>query len=502
MTLLPEDVVEAYAVASLRWSGTTAWRTDTDAATAGVRVWTKAVGDGLAHIPLFLAMDLRTLAGGDPTGYPEGAMAHADPLLRARYENEAIGRLLRHRPFARAREIVEFHRGDSARADRLAMLLLEQLAGYWPDRVHVNAAHLRRGHFAEFNPGVKDIEKAAARWDAWRSDHALDDHPMEALETFVDSVRGTSRPRLDWDRLIQTQDLFELDHLPALDREYLRLGTRRIIAVRESIPPLDPHDIRLSEEDSEAETRFMDQSLYPTGGFSELTNRGSFENLVLSELIYMGEGHDAGVDLFDLRYVEGELLYYSRDSGELRRKRRRAVLVVDLTSPLDIRLPEHEHQLVVLVAGMLLALVRDLALLFFRDSLLFQVQLIAGPDGDDAHRLLEVLSILLQGPIQHGLLEVVIASDPNAWFEEGSATRKTYAIAFGSDDSALERWTTAARDLSQSAQPLFATVVDLHGAQRQDSPCALQLSRREGGLLALHHDVLETIMNGRLGTQA
>ncbi len=501
MTLLDEEVVEAYALASLRWSGTTGWRGDAAVAAAGLRVWTKAVGDGLDHLPFFLALDVRTLVSGHArVQYPDESLADVDVLLRARYENEAIGRLLRHRPFGRARELVDFHDTDDdpRRADRLAQIILTALAPCWPRFVQVNAAHVRRLRIgAAAPPAESAVEDGAALWLDWLNRNALTGAEDAAVATLVDAVRGTNPggPRLDWTRLIQNRDLFELDHLPALDREYLRLGVRQILEVLDDIPALDPHEVRLNEEESEAETQFTDQSHYPTGGFSELTTRGSFENLVLSELIYMGEG-DAGIDLFDLRYVEGELLYYSRDSGELRRKRRRAVLVVDLATALDLRLPGHDHQLVVMVAGMLLALVRDLSLLFFRDSLLFQIQLIPGDATDSAARLNDILEILLAGPIQHRLLEVRMEARPEAWLEAGSNTRKTYAVLLSAGSDQLTAWAADAATSGLAAQPVFATVVDLLG-ERHLTPTGLVLERNSEGLVKLHRSVLESIMNGR-----
>jgi hypothetical protein len=58
---------------------------------------------------------------------------------------------------------------------------------------------------------------------------------------------------------------------------------------------------------------------YPAGGFDAISTRGSFENLVRTEVAYVGEGcaEPGGVDLFDVRFVEGELLFYTRDESPL-----------------------------------------------------------------------------------------------------------------------------------------------------------------------------------------
>ena len=73
-------------------------------------------------------------------------------------------------------------------------------------------------------------------------------------------------------------------------------------------------------------TSLTDEDHYPTGGFSSIATTGTMENLVISELIYMEDPADkdaaGGVDLFDLRYAEGELLYYTRDESQFVRDHR------------------------------------------------------------------------------------------------------------------------------------------------------------------------------------
>lgn len=57
----------------------------------------------------------------------------------------------------------------------------------------------------------------------------------------------------------------------------------------------------------------------PSGGFAELSRRGTIESLVRSELLWMDakptESQLPG-DLFDLKYAQQELLYYARDDNE------------------------------------------------------------------------------------------------------------------------------------------------------------------------------------------
>ncbi|MCO4781109.1 MAG: hypothetical protein KC646_02200 [Candidatus Cloacimonetes bacterium] len=54
---------------------------------------------------------------------------------------------------------------------------------------------------------------------------------------------------------------------------------------------------------------------YPLGGITGITNKGSFESLLSSELVYAEV--ESEVNLFDVKYIENELLYYERDTNQL-----------------------------------------------------------------------------------------------------------------------------------------------------------------------------------------
>lgn len=544
MIRIPDKHLNDYLLGSLGYSGAAHWRpaSDEDAApsavgrhsssalfTAGMQAHQEAVGAGHLGLPLFLALDLRLLAEfGYEFTYTNREVEGFDTLLRARYENQILNRLLREHCVQQALELLSFHRARqedptipnpafTIRAARLTRILIERLAPHWPTPFAINAAHLRNRMLDCARENA--LAGAAQRWRAFcqaRGDEAMD--LDVALERFIQSATGAKQgvTPVSWHRALEPQDLFELEHQEALDREYLRLGVRHIIEVMDSLPALDPHEIELREEQSEIESGFMDDSYYPTGGFSEITNRGSFENLVLSELIYMGEGVDVadssaqreasadkkplreGVDLFDLRFVEGELLFYTRDSGQLYRKRRMLRLIIDMHQTLNLKYPEHPYQLGTMVAGTVLALVRDLTLLFSNDALRFAVHILAAADDDAALRLNETLSILLESPIQHGALEILIEEtfDPDVL---GSHHRKTYAIIFSANSELVDDLDGTLSEMRTASPPLFPTLVDLspEASQRGEAPHTLKLESGERGLPELKHEILLDIMHSR-----
>jgi hypothetical protein len=287
--------------------------------------------------------------------------------------------------------------------------------------------------------------------------------------------------------------MFALENLEVLDKEYLRMQTRNLIRVREVIPELDPHDIDLSNEASEAESNFVDETYYPTGGFTQISNRGRFESLVPSELAYMGEG-DGGIDLFDLRFVEGELTFFLRDSGQLLRKRRAIHFVVDLRNPLDMKYPGHSFQLSAEVLGMILALVRDLSKLFQGDAVDYNIHFLTGkaPDKslvEQANKHRDVLNILLAPLARKDLLDVKV-SQTLEFDSLASTRRKSYVLAFTSKGTTADKWSKTLEPMRKASPPLFNYVVNL-GKTPAERP---QVFQHDSNLGRTEREMLLSIM--------
>ena len=524
---VPKKKLSAYLISSLGYSGSDRW-SDFTLLKRGFQCYQVAVGAGLSHLPLSLAVDLRLLAEyGNEFTFAGQKTPGVSLQVRSLYENQILNRLLREFCVQQALELLSYFRframeavegGDgqavdhefAPRADRLTQILLQRLAPHWPKAWIVNAAHLR-GVSLDV-PEQAQLMAEAARW----AEVTADGPGFEALlEDFVHSATGAEAgvPPVTWSSIIKAEDLFEIEHLPALNREYLRIQVRELIDVRESLPVLDPHDIQLMEENSEVETLFMDQSHYPTGGFSEVTNRGSFENLVLSELIYMGRGATIedepdpsegrrALDLFDLRFVEGELLYYLRDSGQLQRKRRKLNLVLDLKRPLNIKYPEHPYQLETLVVGLILALERDINILFSTDAVSYSIHLVAGVENstdefpEHVVKLKEVLDILFEASIQRDLMSIHIREEI-PWAEMALSNRKSYCVGFSSDPRTVRAWGRKLVEQRQELPPLFGLMVNLAEGEKPvdiDGLLVIHLNLARSSLEQLKLAILEAIL--------
>jgi hypothetical protein len=178
-------------------------------------------------------------------------------------------------------------------------------------------------------------------------------------------VRGAQRTA----QLVSDADVFALENLGVLRTLTQRLAIAQVVEAQEAIARGFQRRIRSTRASTgNTATRLEDESEYPVGGFSSISNSGTLENLVSSELVYMespsqprATGGEKTVDLFDMRYTEGELLYYTRDEAIFTRQRRVITLILGndltMTRVKDATLP---WQRIVLLLGLVMATIKKL----------------------------------------------------------------------------------------------------------------------------------------------
>ena len=161
--------------------------------------------------------------------------------------------------------------------------------------------------------------------------------------------------------LVDDHEVFALDHLNVLRDLGGRMTADHIAAAATALEAKLPRRLPANRQNrGSRDTQLADESLYPAGGFTAITPGGSnanIENLVSSELVYMEDGPET--DVFTLRYVEGELLYYTRDDSVFRRHRQ--VIGIALGADLeDARVKDRDlpWQRLILCFGLLVAAVR------------------------------------------------------------------------------------------------------------------------------------------------
>lgn len=176
----------------------------------------------------------------------------------------------------------------------------------------------------------------------------------ESYHALVSSFQRTGQP-------LRPSDVTLIEQLELLDRRSDRLALEQVVTMASRLSALLPRRMRSTRRrEGHVSTRLEDEDAYPVGGFSSISTQGSIENLVTSELALMEDGPD--VDLFDVRYTEGELLFYTRDETAFVRARRRVTLTLD--GSLDsarFRDPGLPVQRLVLALGWTVAVVTHLA---------------------------------------------------------------------------------------------------------------------------------------------
>ena len=382
--------------------------------------WLRACWDaGDDHLPLPLVHDLghlllrgrdfRFASARDLERWPDD-----ERPLRLAYEDRVLGRWALDPTVLEAHVVIAglgpAHR-DLAVSHAVGLALGAPLRAA-EAAVRGNPAHLRA--LAE-----NLVARTPTRFEDWEAalDPAWRRWALDQLDALL--------PEVPTGRLFRAEDLWEIAHLPELPSESARLSLREVHGVAGRVGPV-PAAVALSIRQTAREVPIdqEDADHYPAGGFDAIATRGSFENLVRSEVIYVGEGATAarGVDLFDVRFAENELLFYTRDESPLLDARRDLTLVIDRPAAQRYKLVEAEAQTLVLVEALALTLQADLLRVFGPAG--SRVRLVWRCDTDDdraaAAEERALLAIPLASEVAHRRVELVTV---DAWADVPGGAR-------------------------------------------------------------------------------
>jgi len=359
MDALSRDALEPYLLAQAALTGAGEPLAVTLPLSLG---WLRALWDGGDdHLPLDLVHDLGLLLlrgrefrfGGAAGPGPSQPHRRAERLA---YEDRALGR------WALDPSVMECHVIVAGLAPALRDAAIVHALGLALGRAFAHEdQRVPRGNPAWLRSLVASPEFLPGDWAALAA--RVDDDWM----AWCSAQRDTHLAALGAGRLLSRDALWEIEHLPELPSDSARLALRQILAVAEGIPSLGAAMLaRLKQRVREVVRDAEEADQYPAGGFDAVSTRGTFENLVRSEVAYVGEGADTvgGVDLFDIRFAESELLYYTRDQSPLLDARRSLAVVIDRPAALRHKVAALPAQTLVLVEGVVLALQRDLVRAF------------------------------------------------------------------------------------------------------------------------------------------
>ncbi len=362
-----------------------------------------------------LALALEVAAGGQPlppVGFVadvaaaasgaagESRAARADRLppgvpanLLRTYEDHVLGKLYADWTFGRAADALRRYQGRD-RDRGLAFLL-----GRFRERAGFPGVELSPGAIkaALETP----VEQALAEgWDSLGRDG-----PQPPLLELYEALPAAARRVAE---VLGPEDVFELEHRTALAEPGERLALRQVLQAAAALDAALPrHGVRPAARAAEVPTRILDEDTYPVGGFSSLSTRGSVESLLHSQLAYM-EPAGERPDLFDIKFLRDELLYYSRDENQFLRRRRTFVFALgpDLAAT-RFKDPELPFQRGVLLLGLIVVAVRRLSEWLSNDALAFDVVFVDGGGEAPPPPERALLETLLREPIANGSARLV-----------------------------------------------------------------------------------------------
>jgi hypothetical protein len=358
-------------------------------------------------------------------------------LLRT-YEDHVLGKVYADWTFIEASDALRRYQGrDKARG--LAFLLRQ-----FQERADFPGVEMAPGILRGLLEGVPE-ELLNEGWESLRQE--ADPLLTGLYDGLITATRRTAE-------MLSPTDLFELKHGYALHPEGERLARRQVLHAAEVLAASLPrHRVRPTPRRQEVPTRILDEDTYPVGGFTSISTKGTPESLLHSQLAFMEA--DDRPDLFDIKFLRDELLYYSRDENQFLRRRRTFVFVfsADLVKARfkDSGLP---YQRGVMLLALTVMLVRKLTEWLTTDSLQFQMLF---PTPEDARTPplaaeMELLRTLLPEQIINGVLFLrrVAPGEPMTLCSQWSRRSMVHCLAAGVQPPALKPTDTVVNRLELS----------------------------------------------------
>jgi hypothetical protein len=310
-----------------------------------------------------------------PPGLPPG-------LLRT-YEDHVLAKLYGDWTFARAADALRRYNTGRDQARGLAFLIDQ-----FRDHAGFPGVLLSPGLIKTVLEAPPE-ETLAHGWQSWERDGP----PLllSLYEPLIAAVRLTAE-------VLRPEDLFELEHRTALKDFGERIALRQVLQAAAHLESTMPsRRVRTSPHRHEVPTHVLDEDTYPVGGFASLSTRGSIESLLPSQLAYMEKS--GRPDLFDVKYLRDELLYYSRDENQfLRRRRTFAVVLFSDLVHTRLKDPSLRWQRGILLLALFVVTVRNLCDWLSTDALSFVFFVPAG-DPEPLKPERELLETLLREQI-------------------------------------------------------------------------------------------------------
>ena len=354
------------------------------------------VSDGAPLPPLGFVADVgRVIAGSlrSVDSQPATAPVELDAAIWRRYEDYVVGKLYADMSFERGVDAVQqYHGRDRDRAIAYVLNAIRTRCGF--GGVLLSPAVLS---------GLRDLKPAEALGQAC---HQLEQSGWSAdlVEEFEDL---TNAVRMTGD-LLGPEDIFELESGTALDEFGQRVALRQVLQaaayMEVGLPKQKP---RATPRQYSVATNIMDEDSYPIGGFTSISNRGTMESLLRSELAYMDPSDDQRPDIFDVKYVRDELLYYARDENQFLRRRLSFFFIIEPeTIKARIKDSQCSWQRIIFLLGLITLAVRKLLDWLSDDAIHFEVLFLRSASREPLEDEFTLLQTLLREEIEKEIVRL------------------------------------------------------------------------------------------------
>lgn len=319
-------------------------------------------------------------------GWPTG--------LTRTYEDYVLGKLYADSSFERAADALRRYQGRDR--DRGLAFLLAQLR----QRAGCGGVMLSPAVFKSLMELPVD-EPLMLGWKSLETEGPLPWLPA-LMQELIREIHNLGE-------VLGPEDVFELERGTALKQFGQRVALRQTLQAAAQLDALLPaQKVRPLARRHEVATRILDEDLYPVGGYASISTRGSIESLLHSQLAFMEP--DERPDLFDVKFLRDELLYYSRDENQFLRRRRSFLFVLhpDLVQARykDAELP---CQRIILALALMLVIERKLTAWLSTDALKFEFLFLQGDKGEQplaAEK--ELVEMLFREQIENGTVEIAV----------------------------------------------------------------------------------------------
>jgi hypothetical protein len=309
----------------------------------------------------------------------------------ARYEDYVLGKALSDTSFERGATALARYRGRDR--DRATAFVIEQFRR----RAGAAAAVLSVAV-------LRELAKVTPETLLARGYESLMAGPRTDLVAMLEQWSTAAR---QLGECLGGEDLYELEQGTVLLAYSRRLALRQTLSLADhwlKVAPAKP-SIKSSRRRDVA-TRLMDEDQYPVGGFSSISNRGTIESLLHSQLAYMEPTRGVEPDMFDIKFLRDELLYYARDENQFLRRRRTIVFAMPSDwSTFRAKAAGASHQTSILLTTFVVTTIRLLTQWLGDEALKFH--LVFHPSShSNCDPEIELLQMALKDHSEHGSLTI------------------------------------------------------------------------------------------------